>query len=1125
MSLRIIYGSSGTGKSTYIFKEIAEKIKKNKARKIYIITPEQFSFTSEKKLLEAIKPLQAVINAEVLTFNRMAYRVMKKVGNANFTNLSSSGKSMIIYNILSEEKNNLKFIGKSNENIELINTQITEFKKHGIKEENLRNVLSNIEDKYLNFKLQDMLKIYEKYNNEISEKYIDENDNLTILANNLQFIDDFNDSDIYIDEFVGFTFQEFEILKKLMLKANEVNITMCIDKIEDAINPDTDIFYTNKLTLSKIYYIAKENGINIEKPIELKEKYRFKNKELTHMEENIYAFPYKKYCNKIENINLFLAKNQYTEIENVAKEIVKLVKNNNYRYKDISVITKDLAGYSSLCKVIFEEYEIPVFIDEKKDLNQNILVKYILAILNIFSKNWSYESMFEYIKTGLLTDMEEEDIWQIENYILKWAIKGSKWYKGDWNFYNETEDEKERILKIREQIVKPLLVLKENLAGVKNIKAITIKLYDFLNENKVKEKLEKKIKILEDMGELEKAKEYENSYKIIIDIFDEIVLLLGDKKVNFEKYSEILKTGLKNSGLGKIPMSQDEVTVGDVDRSRSHKVKSVFIIGLNDGIFPSVNKNEGFFSDNDRAILKQKGAELAKGTIEKLYDDNFNIYKAFSTAEEKLYLSYSSSDIEGKSLRPSILVNRIKKMFPDLKEESDLVENKSEILTESTAFEELLTYLSNTIENKQEIDNKYLELFKYYYNNLNWKNKLENSLRALNFNVKPDKIDERIIQKLYGNTLRTSVSRLEQYKACPFSYYLKYGLNLSEREEFKIQAIDTGTFMHDVIDSFFDKMSEREVKLKDLSNEEEKQLIDEIVDEIIEEKLKIKKNCIFTSVPKYVVLVNRLRKVIKKSMIYILDSLRFSDFKIMGHELEFKNGKEYSAIEIDLGDNRKVEITGKIDRIDIAKTPEGNYIRIIDYKSSTKDINLNEVIAGLQLQLLTYLDAVCNIEDVMPAGILYFNLIDPKIKLSEKIDEEKLEDELRKQFKMKGLILADVNVVKKMDTNLEKGSSNIIPAYIDKDGNLSNKPNTITKQEFENLQIYTSKIIKQISKEIFSGNIDIKPYYNVKQGKTPCEYCNYKSICNFNNGICKKEYNYIGNDSKDYILEQIKNSL
>ena len=324
-----------------------------------------------------------------------AYRVMKKVGNANVSNLSSSGKSMLIYNILSEEKNNLKFIGKSNENVELISTQITEFKKHGIKVESIKNILENIEDKYLNSKLCDMLKIYEKYNGEISEKYIDENDNLTILAQMLDLIDDFDDVDIYIDEFVGFTYQEFEIIKKLMIKANEVNITVCTDTIEEAVNPDTDIFYENKLTLSKIYFIAREQNIKIEKPVELNKKYRFKNEELKHLEENIYAFPYKKYKENVENINLFLAKNQYSEIENVAKNIVKLVRDNGYRYKDISVITKDLEGYSSLCKAIFAKYEIPVFIDEKKDLNQNILVKYIISILNIFAKNWSYESMFE----------------------------------------------------------------------------------------------------------------------------------------------------------------------------------------------------------------------------------------------------------------------------------------------------------------------------------------------------------------------------------------------------------------------------------------------------------------------------------------------------------------------------------------------------------------------------------------------------------------------------------------------------------------------------------------------------------------------------------------------------------
>ena len=1123
MSLRIVYGNSGTGKSTYIFNEISHKLKNNSKRKIYIITPEQFSFTAEKKLLDVVKPAVAVVNAEVLTFNRMAYRVMKKVGNANFSNLSSSGKSMLIYNILSEEKNNLKFIGKSNENVELISTQITEFKKHGIKVENIKNILENIEDKYLNSKLCDMLKIYEKYNEEISEKYIDENDNLTILAQMLDLVDDFDDVDIYIDEFVGFTYQEFEIIKKLMIKANEVNITVCTDIIEEAVNPDTDIFYENKLTLSKIYFIAREQNIKIEKPVELNKKYRFKNEELKHLEENIYAFPYKKYKENVENINLFLAKNQYSEIENVAKNIVKLVRDNGYRYKDISVITKDLEGYSSLCKAIFAKYEIPVFIDEKKDLNQNILVKYIISILNIFAKNWSYESMFEYIKTGFLTDLEDEDIWIIENYILRWAVKGSKWYKGEWNFYNESDEEKEKILHIRKKIVEPLLKLKEALAEKKDVKSITIKLYEFLIENEINIKLENKIKVLEELGEIEKAKEYETSYKIIIDVFDEIVSILGDKKVNFEKYVEILKTGLGNSGLGKIPISQDEVTVGDVDRSRSHKVKAVFIIGLNDGMFPSINKNEGFFSDKDREVLKTKGAELAKGTIEKLYDDNFNIYKAFSTSENKIYLSYASSDIEGKSLRPSILINRLKKIFINLKEESDIVEIKSEVITENTAYEELLTFLSDVREDKRKIDDLHIELFKYYSSTLKWKYKLENSMNALDYNIKPDKINQKVIDKLYGDTLKTSVSRLEQYKACPFSYYLKYGLNLSEREEFKIQPIDTGTFMHEVIDSFFDKISERKINLKVLTDETEKNVINELIDEIIEEKLQIKKNYIFASIPKYIVLANRLRKVIKKSMIYIVDSLRFSDFEIMGHELEFKNGKEYSAIEIEVEDGEKVEITGKIDRIDIAKTPEGNYIRIIDYKSSTKDINLNEVVAGLQLQLLTYLDAVCNIEDVMPAGILYFNLIDPKIKLSEKISEEKIEEELRKQFKMKGLILADVNIVKKMDKKLEKGNSNIIPAYIDKDGNLANRQSTITKSEFENLQNYTNKIIKQISKEIFSGSIDIKPYYNLKQGKTPCDYCKYKSICNFNNGICKKEYNYIGNAPKDYILEQIKN--
>ena len=1115
MSLKIVYGKSGTGKSTYIFNEIADKIKKEK-RKIYIITPEQFSFTAEKKLLDSIDT-PSVISAEVLTFNRMAYRVMKEVGNSRSKNLSSSGKSMIICSILSEQKNNLKFIGKSTENVELIGTQITEFKKHGITVENLKNVMENTENKYLKAKINDMLNVYERYTEEISKEYIDENDSLSILAEKLDLVHDFDNADIYIDEFVGFTHQEYEILRKLLIKANEVIITVCTDDTNLSESPDTDIFYANKMTLDKVHYIAKQENVKIAKPINLNTLYRFKAKELKHLEENIYAFPYKKYEVGVQDIELFLAKNQYSEVENVAKKIVKLVRDGGYRYNDISVITKDLEGYSNLCKAIFAKYDIPVFIDEKKDLSQNVLVKYMISSLNIFAKNWSVDSVLEYIKTGLVQDIDDEDIYIIENYALRWGIKGSRWYNGDWTFYNESEEEQEKILHIREKIINPLLKFRKDLSNLKDVASITKAMYQFLIENSININMENRIKELEEIGEIEKAKEYETSYKLIVEILDEIVLVLGDKKVSFEKYADLLKIGLANTGLGKIPGTQDQVIVGDVDRSRSHKVKAVFIIGLNDGMFPSINKNEGFFNDKDREILKTKGAELAKGTLEKLYDDNFNIYKAFSTSEEKLFLSYASSDLEGKSLRPSILVSRVKKIFPKLIEVSDVIERISDIVTEESTFEELLEKLSEFRDGK-EIDDIWFYLYNYYANSPEWKPKLENSLKALNYSIEPEKINKDIIEKLYGDTLKTSVSRLEQYQTCPFSYYLKYGLNLSEREEFKIQAIDTGTFMHDVIDGFFDKLQEKNINVKEIEAEE----IEEIVDDIIEEKLELKKNYIFTSVPKYKVLASRLRKVVKKSIIYMVDSLKYSDFRVMGHEMEFKNGKEYPAIELKLEDGKKVEITGKIDRIDIAKTPEGNYIRIIDYKSSVKDINLNEVVAGLQLQLLTYLDAVCNIEDVMPAGVLYFNLIDPSVKAANKIDEEKLQEEIRKQFKMKGLILADINIIKKMDKTLEKGSSNIVPAYIDKDGNLANRFSTITRQQFENLQKYTNKIIKQISNAILEGDIKIKPYYKVKQGKTPCEYCKYKSICNFNTGICKKEYNYIGNENKDYILEKLK---
>ena len=624
------------------------------------------------------------------------------------------------------------------------------------------------------------------------------------------------------------------------------------------------------------------------------------------------------------------------------------------------------------------------------------------------------------------------------------------------------------------------------------------------------------------MQKVDIAAEYETSWKIVMQVLDEIVLVFGDENITFESYMQILKTGLGESKLGTIPMAQDEVTVGDVDRSRSHKIKAVFIIGLNDGMFPSINKAEGFLNDDDREKIKQNGVELAKGTIDRIYEDNFNIYKAFTTAEERIFLSYSSSDMEGKSLRPSVLVSRIKKIFEWLKETSEVIYRKSEISTKENTFKELLINLRE-FRDGNEIDTKWFDVYNLYNESEEWHEKLAYAVKALNYTNTAEKIKKENVEKMYGSTLKTSVSKLEQYSGCPFSYYLKYGLKLNDKETFNVEAVDTGSFMHDVIDNFFGIIEERNINLKEITDEE----LEKIVAEIVSEKLKLDRNYIFTTTSKYKVLSNRLQKVVTMSVKYIVQSLKQSEFEVFGHELEFGGDGQYKPITVITEDGKKVEITGKIDRVDIMKNPDGTYVRIIDYKSSVKNIDLNQVFYGLQLQLLTYLNETCKVEDFIPAGVLYFNLINPTIGTDKNLTDEEVEEKIRQEFKMKGLILADVNIIKKMDTNIEnepKGISKIIPATIKKDGEISDRgTSAVTKEQFVYLQKYMEKIIKQISEEILQGNIEVKPYYNASTKKTPCEYCKYKSICRFDENTKNNEYKYISKLNKDAVLEMIKN--
>lgn len=490
MGLRIIYGKPGSGKSTYCFQEIADKIRKEK--KIYMITPEQFSFTAETKLMKTVKE-HAIMNAEVVTLSRMAYRVLSEIGGSSKTHLTKQGKAMLIYSILNQYKKELKFLGKSDENIDLSLQAMTEFKKHGITVENLKEETEKIEDTYLKTKLKDMVLIYEKFQEQIQGKYIEEADLLTILANHIEETDFISNAIIYFDEFAGFTKQEYEVIKKFIKLAKQVNITICTDDLNFNTNPDMDIYYSNKTTIAKIWSLVNENNFVLEEPVHLNKQYRFKTKELQHLSKNISNHKSTNYEKKVENIALFLAQNPYSEIENIAKKITNLIPKENMRYKDIAIITKNIDEYASLVRAIFSKYNIPVFIDEKREVSQNIVIQYVLALLEVINKNFSSESVFNYLKLGF-SEIELDEIFELENYCNKWGIKQNKWKK-DFVYEMEKEERKQKIERyneLRKQITEPLLEWKEKINQNKTVKNITKSLYELLQEQKIEEKIARK---------------------------------------------------------------------------------------------------------------------------------------------------------------------------------------------------------------------------------------------------------------------------------------------------------------------------------------------------------------------------------------------------------------------------------------------------------------------------------------------------------------------------------------------------------------------------------------------------------------------------------------------------------
>lgn len=1137
MGIRFIFGRAGSGKSYYCLNQIKKKLTNDKNNKLIMLVPDQYTFQTEKKLLGYVGE-KSLLRAEVLSFKRMATRVFDKCGGRAINVIEDSGKNMLIYKLLKDKGEELKYfnrISKQQGFVGIVSKSITEFKKYNISEEILKEKELEIENKDLKEKVSDLASIYETFNESLHKGYIDSEDILSILAKKLKECDLYNDAEIWVDEFTTFTPQQLEVLKVLAKQCKNVNITLCSDGEIQFTEGETDIFDVIKNTENRILKMMQENNISYKEPVNLNKKniYRFReSKELGHIEKYFFNYPFKIYKGDCKDIRLYKANNSYSEIEWVAQDILKLVRDKGYRYKDIAVVCREIDSYDKITSVIFNEYNIPYFLDKKREILSNPLVVLIISALEILVTNWSYESVFKYVKSGLIT-LETNFIDKLENYILANGIKGYKWTRDLLTSQNEelTQEEIE-IFDHMEEIRRPIINLYNKIKVDVTVRKYCTALYEFLLEINAFETMDKWLDDFNNKGMQDKIKEYTQVPAMVMDMLDQAVEVLGNVVIDLKTFSKILISGFEEKEIGVIPMALDQVNIGDIARIKGRDVKALYIVGANDGVLPSANKDEGILSDEDRIELKSMGIELASDTRSRVFEEQFMVYTALTIPSNYLMITYPMADFEGKSLRPSIIIPRLKKILPGLNEESEifnsnLFDDKYHNITAPVpTFNELIEALRREYE-KEEIEPYWVETFKWFEENEEFKDRTKIIFNGLNYTNLVEKIPREKIKRLYSNDngrLMFSVSRIEKYAQCPFGYYVQYGLKAKDRKVYEFTAPDLGSFMHDILDQFTNKIRKENILWGDLTKDK----CAEIVNELVNSKLRNETNSILNSNKKYQYFSERFKKTITKSVTVISEQMRKGEFDIFKSEFDFGDFKDSDPIKLELPSKETVYLKGRVDRIDKVDLNGETYIRIVDYKSGSKSFDLNELYYGLQIQLLVYLDAILkNSKQIlktqcMPGGILYFKIDNPIIKSKKALTEEEIQVEVLKKLKMDGLLLKNVELVKSMDRDMETYSL-IIPAAFKKDGDFTSTSSVVTESQFELLRKYVNDKMIEICEEMLSGEVKIEPCKSSKV--TYCDYCDYSSICQFDTSIKDNKYKIISKKKKDDLWDAMSNKV
>ncbi|MGL6107696.1 helicase-exonuclease AddAB subunit AddB [Romboutsia sp.] len=1143
MSIKFVLGRGGSGKTTYILDEIKKRVQDNETTPVILLVPEQYTFEIEKRMSNLFtgEVKDKFLRARVLSFNTMSNIVFSHVGGLTDININSSGKAMITYSAIESVSKELEIFSKSSSQsgfVSSISDIIGELKQYSVSPEALEFVAGDLENETLSLKLKDISKIYKAFEERLHENYIDSQDMLNSLAQRVELCDCFKDAYIYIDEYTGFTPNQYRVLRSLFHQAKEVCISLTIDNPQKITYNKSDAFSRTKFTYQKLIKLCNEEGVKLLPSIDLAngKLNRFKNSnELAHLEKYYHAYPYETYKEETKNIQIKEFNNLYSEVEEIAKEIVSLIRDEKIRYKDITIATRDLNKYDFLIHSIFNEYGIPNFIDKKREAKSNPIIVLIISALEMKNRGYNYETMFRYLKSGLI-GIPNDDISLLENYVLANGIKGKKWFEKKWEYpfnYNISAKEsdyeielKQRVNEIKDKVLEPIVKLQEKLKGKNKVEDICKYIYEFLIDINMPNTIQNLIANFKEKGELDVANQYSQVWGIVVDILDQMVEIMDSETIRLDKFIKLISLGFDEYELGLVPPSIDQVLVSSVDRMKNPDTKYLYLIGTTDGTFPLISKDNSLLNDNDRENLGKKGVEVDIDSKTKTFEEQYLVYKALTSTSENLIVTYPISDHEGKTIRPSVIISRLKKIFPNIANKSYLLEEEAKtneeilnkITTKIPTFNELINEIKEFDDGK-EIKDLWLDIYRYYAQDKEYEHIAKKVISGLNYTNQVQKIEEEKIKKLYENK-SLSISRLERYSNCPFAYFIQYGLKAKERKEYSFTAPDLGNFIHNILDTFSKQMAKDSLSWRDINFD----YIIEKVSAIVEEIVSKIPGYILQSSDRYRYLAYRLKNMLISAISIISEQIKKGSFEPSGYEVNFGENGKYPPIKIVLENGEEINLRGQIDRIDEFENEEGKYIRIIDYKSSDKSISLTEVYHGLQLQLLVYLDAILESgSNLSPAAILYSKIDDPIAKFDENKDDDEIREKILKDLKMQGLLIKDSKIIKEMDKSLDTGdkaTSLVIPASINKDGTLGKSTKGVTNDEFEVIRKYVKHTIKDICKEMLSGDIDIRPYKY--KDKVPCTFCNYSSICQFDSSLKDNNYKIINKKSDDDIIDMMK---